>query len=137
MTQDLLVPAEKFSVRMLMMGLELATPRLQTVCSSHRAIQLKRYCWEGVEFIHLVYCIIIFIFGLKFSECCKLCSAFRMLQILYDFQKCCKGCRTFKMLPILQCFQNLANTTETLNNVAIVSVLSKCCRMLQSCKKCS
>ena len=45
---------------MLMMGLELATPRLQTVCSSHWAIQLKSYCWEGVKFIQLVYCIIIF-----------------------------------------------------------------------------
>ena len=34
-TQELLVPVEKFSVRMPMMGLELATPQLQTECSSH------------------------------------------------------------------------------------------------------
>ena len=40
---------------MPMMGLELATPRLHTECSSHWAIQLKTYCWEGVEFIQLVY----------------------------------------------------------------------------------
>ena len=32
------------------MRLELATPGLQTQCSSHCAIQLKSYCWEGVEF---------------------------------------------------------------------------------------
>ena len=35
---------------MPMMGHELATPRLQTEYSSHWAIQLKSYCWEGVEF---------------------------------------------------------------------------------------
>ena len=46
---------------MSMMGLELTTPRLQTECSSHWAVQLKSYCWEGVEFIQLVYCIIIFL----------------------------------------------------------------------------
>ena len=38
-----------------MVRLELATPGLQTQCSSHWAIQLKSYCWEGVEFIQLVY----------------------------------------------------------------------------------
>ena len=54
-TQKLLVPAEKVSVRMPMMGHELATPRLQTECSSHWAIQLKSYCCEGVDFIQLVY----------------------------------------------------------------------------------
>ena len=58
-TQELLVPVEKFTMRMPMMGLELATPRLQTEYSSHWAVQLKSYCWEGVEFIQLVYCIII------------------------------------------------------------------------------
>ena len=58
-TQELMVPVEKFSVRMPMMGLKLATPRLEAECSSHWAIQLKSYCWEGVEFIQLVYCIII------------------------------------------------------------------------------
>ena len=47
-TQELLVTVEKFSVRMPMMGFELATPRLQT------EIQLKSYCWEGVEFMQLV-----------------------------------------------------------------------------------
>ena len=46
--------------------LELATPGLQTQCSSHWAIQLKSYCWEGVEFIQLVYCIIIY---LSFLNC--------------------------------------------------------------------
>ena len=52
---------------MPMIGLELATSRLQTECSSHWAIQLKSYCWEGVEFIQLVYCIIIFF--LSFLNC--------------------------------------------------------------------
>ena len=45
--------------RMPMVRLELETPRLLTECSSHWAEQLKSYCWEGVEFIQLVYCIII------------------------------------------------------------------------------
>ena len=61
-TQELLVPVEKFTVRMLMVRLELRTPGLPTQCSSHWAIQLKSYCWEEVEFIQLVYCIIIYIF---------------------------------------------------------------------------
>ena len=65
-TQELLVPVEKFIVRMPMVRLELATPGLQTQCSSHWAIQLKSYCWEGVEFIQLVYCIIIY---LSFLNC--------------------------------------------------------------------
>ena len=33
---------------------------------SYTAIQLKGYCWEGVEFIQLVYCIIIY---LSFLNC--------------------------------------------------------------------
>ena len=49
-----------------MVRIELATPGLQTQCSSHWAIQLKSYCWEGVEFIQLVYCIII---DLSFLNC--------------------------------------------------------------------
>ena len=49
-----------------MVRLEFATPGLQTQCSSHWAIQLKSYCWEGVEFIQLVYCIIIY---LSFLNC--------------------------------------------------------------------
>ena len=65
-TQELLVPVDKFTVRMPMVRLELATPRLQTQCSSHWAIQLKSYCWEGVQFIQLVYCIIIY---LSFLNC--------------------------------------------------------------------
>ena len=60
-TQELLVPVEEFTVRMPMVRLELAIPRLQIQCSSHWAIQLKSYCWEGVEFIQLVYCIIIYL----------------------------------------------------------------------------
>ena len=51
---------------MPMLRLELATPGLQTQCSSHWALQLKSYCWEGVEFIQLVYCIIIY---LSFLNC--------------------------------------------------------------------
>ena len=51
---------------MLKVRLELATPGLQTQCSSHWAIKLKSYCWEGVEFIQLVYCIIIY---LSFLNC--------------------------------------------------------------------
>ena len=65
-TQKLLVPVEKFTVRMPKVRLELATPGLQTQCSSHWAIQLESYCWEGVEFIQLVYCIIIY---LSFLNC--------------------------------------------------------------------
>ena len=65
-TQRLLVPVEKFTERMQMVRLELATPGLQTHCSSHWAIQFKSYCWEGVEFIQLVYCIIIY---LSFLNC--------------------------------------------------------------------
>ena len=65
-TQKHLVPVEKFTVRMLKVRLELATPGLQIQCSSHWAIQLKSYCWEGVEFIQLVYCIIIY---LSFLNC--------------------------------------------------------------------
>ena len=65
-TQKLLVPVEQFTVRMPKVTLELATPGLQTQCSSHWAIQLKSYCWEGVEFIQLMYCIIIY---LSFLNC--------------------------------------------------------------------
>ena len=65
-TQKLLVPVVKFTVRMPKVRLELATPGLQTQCFSHWAIQLKSYCWEGVEFIQLVYCIIIY---LSFLNC--------------------------------------------------------------------
>ena len=60
-TKKLLVPVEKFTVRMPKGRIELATPGLQTQSSSHWAIQLKSYCWEGVEFIQLVYCIIIYV----------------------------------------------------------------------------
>ena len=49
-TQELLVPVEKFTARMPMTGLGLATSRLWTECSSHWAKQLKTYCWEGVAF---------------------------------------------------------------------------------------
>ena len=41
-------------------------PALQTQCFRHEAIQLKTYCWEGVEFIQLVYYIIIY---LSFLNC--------------------------------------------------------------------
>ena len=64
--QELLVLVEKFSVRTPLMWHELATPLLQTECSCHWAIQLKSYCWEEVEFIQLVYCIIII---LSFLNC--------------------------------------------------------------------
>ena len=62
--QELLIPAVKFTVRMPVMGFELATPRLYTGCSSYWAKQLKSCCWEGVEFVQLVNCIIIY---LRFS----------------------------------------------------------------------
>ena len=42
-----------------MVRLELAIPGLQTQCSS------QSFCWEGVEFIQLVYCIIIYLSFLK------------------------------------------------------------------------
>ena len=60
-TQKLLVPIEKFNVRMLKVTIVLATSGLQTQCSSHWAIQLKSYCWDGVEFVQFVYCIIIYL----------------------------------------------------------------------------
>ena len=41
-TQELLVPAEKFSVRMPMVRLELTTPRLETECSSHWPNKLNK-----------------------------------------------------------------------------------------------
>ena len=59
-TQKLLVPVQKFAVRMPKVRIELATPKLQTQFSNHWAIQLKSYCWEGVEFIRLAYCFIIY-----------------------------------------------------------------------------
>ena len=65
-TQELLEPEEKFTVRMPMVRLELANPQIWTECFSHWAKQLKCYCWEGVEFIQLVYCIIIY---LSFLNC--------------------------------------------------------------------
>ena len=61
-----LVPVEKFTVRMLKVWLELTTPGSQTQFSSHWAIKLKSYCWEGVKFIQLVYCIITY---LSFLDC--------------------------------------------------------------------
>ena len=45
---------------MLKLTIELATAGLQTQCSSHWAIQLISYCFEGVEFIRLAYCFIIY-----------------------------------------------------------------------------
>ena len=65
-TQRLLVPVERFTVRIPNLRFELTTPGLQTQCSGHRAIQLNSYCWEGVEFIPMMYCIIIY---LSFLNC--------------------------------------------------------------------
>ena len=67
-TQELLVlPVEKFTLRMPLVILELATPGLQTQCSSHWAIQLICYCWERFEFIQLMYCIIIYLSSLNYD----------------------------------------------------------------------
>ena len=41
-------------------------PGLQTQCSAIELQELKSYYWEGVEFIQLVYCIIIY---LSFLNC--------------------------------------------------------------------
>ena len=49
-----------------MVRLELSTSRLETKFSSHWPKQLKSYCWEGVEFMQLVYCVIIY---LSFLNC--------------------------------------------------------------------
>ena len=81
-TQKLMVPVEKFTVRVPKVRLELATPGLQTQWSSHWAIQLKSYCWEGVEFIQLVYCIIVY---LSFLNCDWL--LIREVQWFYSTQK--------------------------------------------------
>ena len=65
-TQKLPVPVEKFIVRVPKVRFELASPGLQTHSCSDWAIQLKSYCWEGVEFIQFMYCIIIY---LSFLNC--------------------------------------------------------------------
>ena len=65
-TQKLMVPIKKFKVRMLKVTIELDTPGSQTQCCRHWAIQLKSYYGEGVEFVQLVYCIIIY---LSFLNC--------------------------------------------------------------------
>ena len=65
-TQKLLVAVEIFIVRLLKVRLELESSGLQTKCSSDWAIQLKSYCWEGVECIQFVYCNIIY---LSFLNC--------------------------------------------------------------------
>ena len=46
--------------------LELATPGLHTQCTIHYQMELNSYCRELVEFIQLVYCIIIY---LSFFNC--------------------------------------------------------------------
>ena len=51
LTQELQVPAEKFTVRKPMVRLELATPQLWTEGYSHWANKLISYCWEGIAFI--------------------------------------------------------------------------------------
>ena len=66
LTEKLLVKIEKIKVRMPKVMIELSTAGLQPQCSSHWAIQLKIYCWEGRKFIELVYCIIIY---LSFLSC--------------------------------------------------------------------
>ena len=91
-TQKLLVPVEKFKVRILKVRLELANPGLQTQCSSHWAIQLKSYCWEGVEFIQLVYSIIIY---LSFLKCDWL--LIREVQRFYWTQKLLVPVEKFKV----------------------------------------
>ena len=48
-SQELLVPVKKITVMKRMVRLELAYPQLSTDCSSHRAIQLKSYCWERLN----------------------------------------------------------------------------------------
>ena len=96
-TQELLVPVEKFSVRMPMMGLDLATPRSQTKCYSHWAIQLKSCCWEGVEFIQLVYYIVII---LSFLNCDWL--LIREVQLFYWTQKLLVPVEKFSVrMPIM------------------------------------
>ena len=79
---ELLVPEEKLTVRMPKVRLELATPVLQTQSSSHWAIQLKSSCWEIVEFIQLVYCVIIYV---SFLNCDWL--LIRKVQWFYWTQK--------------------------------------------------
>ena len=80
-TLELLVPVEKFSVKMPMMRPELVTPRLQSECSSQWAIQLKNHCWEGVEFIELVYCVIMIS---SFLKCDWLLMHQRSTAVLLD-----------------------------------------------------
>ena len=63
-TQKLLVPVEKFTVRMPKVRLELATPGLQTQCFSYWALQLKAIAGKELSLsswiklwikVHLLY----------------------------------------------------------------------------------
>ena len=47
--------------------LDIKTAGLQMQSSSQWAIQLKSYCWEVIEFIQFVYCIIIYWSFLNFD----------------------------------------------------------------------
>ena len=81
-----------------MVRLELETPGLQTRCSSHRAIQLRNYCWKGVEFIQLVYCIIIYF---SFLNCDWLLT--REVQWLYCTQELLVPVEKFKVrMPMVR-----------------------------------
>ena len=60
-THKPLIQVEKFTMRMPKVWLKLATPGLHKQCCTNWHIELKSYCWELVEFIQLVYCIIIYI----------------------------------------------------------------------------
>ena len=57
-TQELLVPGEEFTVRMPIVRLELEMPWITSLV----LYSSMCYCWEGSEFIQLVYCIIIYFY---------------------------------------------------------------------------
>ena len=91
-TQKLLVKVEKFTVRMPKVRLELAIPWLQTQWSAHWAIQVESYCWEGVEFIQLVYRINIYF---SFLNCHWL--LIREVQLFYWTQELLVPIEKFKV----------------------------------------
>ena len=121
--QELLVLAEKFSVRSPMMGHEITTPLLQTECSCHWAIQVKIYCFEGVEFMQLVYCIIII---LSFLNCGWL--LIREVQWLYCIQELLVPVEKFSVrMPMMGLEPAMPQLQTECSSRWAIQLKSSCC----------
>ena len=79
-----------------MIGLKLANSRLQTECLIQCAKQLKNYCWEGVELIHFVHCIMVFIISQLW-----LTSHLRSTVVLLDTGTACTSTEITAGMPIM------------------------------------